>query len=201
MARPRHLRLWTLWLGGSLFGLVALAYAITNGADRRFLMPGPMTHGHHQIALACDACHGEPYAAFADGGEAMDSACMHCHGEQRKKPIDAHPKTKFKDPRNADRLKKIDVLRCVTCHVEHRPELTHAQGYTQPVDFCVHCHAKIGEERPTHVGLGFDTCNSAGCHNYHDNQALYTDFLLKHRDAPEIAERPRVPARDLAVAL
>lgn len=197
----KHPRLWGLWLAGSLFGLVALAYAITHGTDKRFLMPGPMTHGHHQIALACETCHGDPYGSFVDDGEAMDEACLGCHGDLRKKPIDAHPETKFKDPRNAARLEKIDVLRCVTCHAEHKPEITHAEGYTQPVDFCVHCHADVGENRPSHAGMGFETCNSAGCHNFHDNRALYTDFLLKHRDAPEVAERPRLPKRELLSAL
>lgn len=198
MARPRHPGLWLTWLAGTLAATGALSFVFSGGGDRRIFMPGPATGGHHQIAEACDACHrGGPFGS----PEAMDEACIGCHGDQRQKPIDAHPRTKFTDPRNADRLVKIDVLRCVTCHVEHRPAATLAGGYTQPPDFCVHCHADVREERPTHAGMDFTTCNDAGCHNFHDNRALYTDFLLRQQDAPELLARPVLPERALAEAL
>ena len=192
MATRNYPRIWAFWLASSLIAAVGLVYALANGDDKRLFMPGPLSHGHHQIDLACDACHADPFGEAA----VMEDTCFGCHGDQRKKPLDSHPKTKFKDPRNADRLEKIDVLSCVTCHVEHQPDIIQGAGYTQPVDFCLHCHADIGEERPTHAGLGFDTCNSAGCHNYHNNRALYTDFLLRHEDAPNLLPKPRVPARD-----
>ena len=43
--------------------------------------------------------------------------------------------------------------------------------------------------------MAFDTCASAGCHNYHDNTALYEDFLVAHANEPDLLPHPRVPAR------
>lgn len=53
-------------------------------------------------------------------------------------------------------------------------------GVTVPGDYCFHCREGIAEERPTHVGMAFDSCASAGCRNFHDNRALYDDFLVEH---------------------
>ena len=39
------------------------------------------------------------------------------------------------------------------------------------------------------------SCATAGCHNYHDNTALYYEFLDKHQDQAPFAENPHVPAR------
>lgn len=160
-------------------------------------MPGEMTGGHHQIGIACDACHGE---SFSDK-DAMQKTCESCHGDQRKKPFDSHPRSKFTDPRNADRLENINALYCVTCHVEHKPELADKAGVTQPIDFCVHCHADVGENRASHKGMEFDTCASAGCHNYHNNRSIYTDFLVKHMDEPELLESRTVPEKEYATVL
>jgi hypothetical protein len=60
---------------------------------------------------------------------------------------------------------------------------------------CSRCHADIGNERPSHRGFAADGCAQAGCHNYHDNRALYREFLDKHRDEPALVADPRVPAR------
>lgn len=174
-------------LGNQLFG----------DGDKQVFMPGAVSDGHHQIGLACDSCHSSPLG----GGEVLQQTCIDCHGDDRKKPHDSHPISKFEDPRNADRLRDINALVCTTCHVEHRPEITTKNGLTQPRDFCVHCHADVGEERPSHVGMGFETCASAGCHNYHNNRALYTDFLLKHVDEPAILGSAVLPDREFASVL
>ncbi len=160
-------------------------------------MPGAMTGGHHQIGVACEACHTDSFTDKED----MQKACESCHGEQRKKPFDSHPRAKFTDPRNADRLENIDALHCITCHVEHKPEITQKTGLTQPVDFCVHCHQDIAEERPSHAGMGFETCASAGCHNFHNNRALYTDFLVKHMHEADMLDKQKMPAREFASVL
>lgn len=165
--------------------------------DKQVFMPGAVSDGHHQIGLACDSCHSSPLG----GGEVLQQSCIDCHGEDRKKPHDSHPIAKFEDPRNAGRLLDINALECTTCHVEHKPEITAKNGVTQPRDFCVHCHADIGEERVSHAGMGFETCASAGCHNYHNNRALYTDFLLKHIDEPAILDSVVLPAREFASVL
>ncbi|NND68446.1 MAG: NrfA- nitrite reduction protein, partial [Halioglobus sp.] len=114
--------------------------------------------------------------------DAVQAACEGCHADALKAAKDDHPKSKFTDPRNADRIEVLDARYCVSCHVEHRPEITSDMGVTVPKDTCYLCHAEIAEDRPSHAGMAFDTCTSAGCHNFHDNRALYEDFLLKHMD-------------------
>lgn len=197
MATSNKTLLWGLWLLGSLALAGYLAAMLLGEADPELLMPGPLSDGHHQLAETCGACHTDPLG----GGEVLQQACVDCHGEVRRKPFDSHPLAKFRDPRNADRLEKIDALHCVTCHTEHRPEITLKDGLTQPRDLCVHCHAKVAEERPSHQGMAFDTCASSGCHSYHDNRALYTNFLIKHlHEAPTKADG-ELPAREFAGVL
>lgn len=202
MAAPHNARWWALWAALTLVGLgvfaAALALPVRDDTTvlaqvRGWLQPGPASHGHHQIALACDACHTEPLG----GGEVLQQACMNCHSDALKAANDKHPASKFEDPRNAFRLARIDALRCVSCHTEHRPEITQAMGVTQPADFCVHCHAGPEEMPPSHAELPFDGCTAAGCHNYHDNRALYEDFLLKHADAPALLVRRLLRERSL----
>ncbi len=195
--------LWALWLvltlalagtvGAALSGLAEPEPGPTDLALRELLLPGQTTHGHHQIELACPACHGE---AFPDR-EAVQENCEGCHAAALKEARDSHPRSKFTDPRNAERAALLDAVWCVTCHVEHKPHLASAAGVTLPEDYCVICHARIAEDRPSHEGMGFDTCTDSGCHNYHDNTALYEDFLVKHGRGGFLTEKPEVPARDL----
>lgn len=171
----------------------ALAFALARQAlqdeRRAFFAPGPMTHGHHQIELACERCH-------SSGRESMQRACLDCHGEALRQADDSHPLRKFRDPRNAELVLRIDARYCVTCHAEHQPEATLAMGVTQPIDFCARCHRQVGDERPTHAGLAFDTCQRGGCHNFHDNRALNEDFMGAHSQQPPILS----PATVLALA-
>jgi len=173
------------------------AYDIFEAEDKSVFMPGPMTSGHHQIGLACTACHTDTLTSDED----IQKACVDCHGEDRKKPFDSHPVNKFTDPRNAAKLEKIDATKCVTCHTEHQPDMTAKNGVTQPGDFCIHCHEDIGEDRPSHKEMEFNTCNSSGCHNYHNNRSIYTDFLLKHRDEPANLAKNKLPKREFAALL
>jgi hypothetical protein len=192
---------WLLWLVTTAIAGAPLAAGLlmTESAARhpllaqvrRVFLPGATTNGHHQIELACESCHTRP---FADA-DALQAACLRCHGAELKAADDKHPLSKFTDPRNAELLANIDATRCVTCHVEHRPEIARAMAVTQPADYCVLCHGSIATERPSHAGFEFATCASSGCHNFHDNRALYEDFLLRHAAAP--AELP-LPLRPLA---
>lgn len=181
------------WLGWGALTMAAGAYlavALTTeyvGSKAMFL-PGATTAGHYQIELSCSSCH-TPF-----GGVASE-ACVRCHGEELAAVDDSHPKTKFTDPRNAALASRLDATECVTCHREHDPESTRAMGVTLPDDFCVTCHAEVGVDRPTHAGLAFGTCASAGCHNYHDNTALYEDFLVAHANEPATLDQPRVRPR------
>lgn len=175
-------RLWILWLiltvsGGS----VLLASVLYGGPARKVLLIGKTTVGHHQIELACESCHTE---SFSDVNS-IQTACLNCHEQELKLADDSHPIKKFRDPRNADRLEKLNATLCVTCHREHNAEITSAMGVTLPIDYCYKCHSNIGKERPVnHQNLDFAGCTAAGCHNFHDNRALYEDFLEKHRDEP-----------------
>ena len=197
MAAFRSWRWIAVWLALTALMGGVLAWALLAPAPsslRAWFAPGPMTHGHHQIELACGVCHTDAFG----GGAVLQQACVDCHGEQLARVDDSHPKTKFTDPRNLDLVGKLDGRACVSCHSEHRPGIVGDMGVSLPVDFCVTCHADVGQERPTHAGLGFETCASAGCHNYHDNRALYEDFLLEHAQAPALTESRILPARDYA---
>lgn len=182
-----------LWSIGTA-GLLTLLTLKLTGPDKRMFVPASTSDGHHQIELACTACHSTP---FPDP-EAFEIACEGCHLDALDDARDSHPKSKFTDPRNADRIAMLDARYCTTCHVEHRPAATRAMGVTLPADFCVLCHAEIADERPTHAELDFATCASAGCHNYHDNRALYEDFLLKHGDEPPLKSARTLPERNFA---
>lgn len=163
---------------------------------RTLLLPGQTSHAHHQIELACEACHTDPFG----GPEVIQEACVGCHDAELTEADDSHPASKFDDPRNVDRLEKLDAQLCVTCHQEHRPDITHAMGVTLPNDFCFHCHSGEEEMPPDHDGFAFDGCTAAGCHNFHDNRALYEDYLVKHGTAPWLLETTELPAREFAMA-
>ena len=48
----------SIFLGAAiLFMTISGLFFLKN--NQQLLTPGPMTHGHHQIELQCDACHGE----------------------------------------------------------------------------------------------------------------------------------------------
>lgn len=188
-------QLWLAWalVSGGFLLLLGMGLFMTSAAAanpqlakvRSWFLPGKTSHGHYQIELACEACHVKPF-----GGPALrQEACVGCHAAELKASGDKHPLAKFTDPRNVPLLETIDATRCETCHAEHRPEITLAMGLTQPADVCAHCHASIAEERPSHAGMKFDTCSSSGCHRYHDNQATYEDFLLRHAAALPLRER------------
>ena len=141
--------LWLVWLVLTLVVIFWLSYSMLEGDDKQIFMPGPLTSGHHQIGITCSACHKETFS----NGEDMQEACVECHGEDRKKPFDSHPRSKFTDPRNAETLENIDARKCVTCHIEHQPDMAGRNGLPQPLDFCFHCHKDICEDRPSHNGM------------------------------------------------
>jgi len=189
---PRRGKQWALWgvltLGAGLAIAVRLFAA---DQDKSLFLPGQTTHGHYQIELACDECH---TTAFSNT-DVLQNACQRCHGAELKESVDSHPEAKFRDPRNAARVAKLDARYCVTCHREHRPELVSSLGLSLPEDYCYRCHQDIGEERKSHAGLGFETCASAGCHNFHDNRALYEDFLDEPANEPAQLANAVLPAR------
>ena len=193
MKRLAQYRVWLVWLGAS--GLLAawLAYALQTPGQQASFMPGKVTHAHHQIELKCAACHAEPFK----GRAGIQEACLSCHAKELKAMDDSHPVSKFTDPRNADTLAKLDARQCVSCHFEHKSEITRPVGVTLPDDFCVRCHSDIEKERPSHKGMVFTGCATGGCHNFHDNRALYEDFLIRHGQGGKLKDDPKLPERHL----
>jgi len=179
--------IWVCWTT-AVIGLSGYFTWILFSHDRTLFLIGKTTDGHHQIELACETCH---TSAFG-GGEVLQNACVQCHGEELAQANDSHPRTKFTDPRNADRVAILDARYCVTCHREHKPGITNAMGLTLPNDYCFKCHEDVGKNRPSHQGLAFDSCASAGCHNFHDNRALYEDFLVAHQGETDVKADPKV---------
>ena len=167
-----------------------LAYNLLEG-DKSYFLAGDTSHGHYQIELECESCHTGP---FADQDK-MQLACESCHAKELDKVSDTHPKKKFLDPRNANLLEKLDARYCVSCHKEHKPEITRNYGVTLASDFCFHCHQQIAEDRESHAGFEFNSCATSGCHNYHDNTMLYEKFLTKHLDEPDVKTEPTLPQR------
>ncbi len=180
--------LWSLWTTAVIGLSVWLSWPLIFEEQQDIFLAGAATHGHHQIELACNACHTSPFG----GKEVLQSACIACHGAELKAVSDSHPTKKFTDPRNADIIERLDARYCIACHAEHQLERTRPMGVTLPEDFCFECHEDVGRERPSHAGMGFETCASAGCHNFHDNLALYEDFLLKHSSDPWLLETQRM---------
>lgn len=200
----------TAWLTWSLWGVVVIGLAgyllwALSGRQETLFLPGQTTSGHYQIELDCNACHG----TSEDGslGAVRQSACLECHEEELDRVGDSHPVAKFAKPTDAVMLepfehgftsKMVQSDFCITCHAEHDPQVTRPMGLTQPEDYCKACHADIAEERPTHVGLGFSTCLTAGCHNFHDNSALFEAYLTEHRSDEDYkpADEALVTLRD-----
>lgn len=166
--------MWISWLVLTLAIAGFFVNKIWGSGDPETLLIGESTYGHYQIELACQTCHTDAFG----GTEVLQNACTQCHAEELELALDAHPKSKFTDPRNADRIETLDARYCITCHVEHQREYTHNMGVTLPTDYCYHCHQEVLEERESHKDLAFESCATAGCHNYHDNKALYESFLV-----------------------
>ena len=177
---------WLLWLV-VIFSISGYyLYRIYLSEDKTDLLIGETTYGHYQIEMQCTACHTEAFG----GTEILQNACLNCHESELNDAHDSHPRKKFTDPRNADRLEIIDARYCIACHTEHQTDQTHAMGVTLPDDYCFHCHENVYEERPSHVGAEFDSCASAGCHNYHDNRALYERFLVENSGKANVLDTP-----------
>lgn len=183
---------WLIWLGLTVaFSIYLTTQMVTVEADEVF-SPGEMTSAHHQIGESCSSCHTDAFG----GLKSIDETCLKCHSEQLNAQKDSHPAKKFTDPRNADRLSEINALSCVACHGEHQKERDFGMAVTVASDFCIKCHADVDEERPTHKGFDTKTCATGGCHNYHDNTALYEDFLTAHLGEPNVLPTPQVALRN-----
>ena len=191
--------LWGLWVAISLVVAGAAFGRLYLTGDRTAFLPGETAGVHHQIEMACETCHtSDDFSSQASIRKDINKTCVTCHKDELKAADDSHPIKKFKNPRMASYWEKIDARFCTSCHSEHEPEITQAGLLTLPTDYCVACHSEGDQDvrvnRPTHANLEFDTCASSGCHNYHDNKALYEDFLVKNHGVPWVKEEARLDA-------
>ncbi len=179
--------LFTVWIIIlSALGFYLVTTLINEKTDKRLFLPADTSNGHHQIEEQCDLCH-EPF------GELKEQGCLDCHAKSLSKASDSHEVKLFKDPRNEQMLEDMNAASCLTCHNEHQQD-NYPNGVTVAKDFCVHCHEDVAEDRVTHKGLEFDNCTE--CHNYHDNTALYEDFLAKHLDEKDTFKEGKLPQRN-----
>lgn len=201
MTRTRIL--WIVWVLGTLIVAALFANKLFFAGNRTAVLPGQTAGAHHQIEVSCDTCHTSgPFASAKKIKKDINKTCVTCHKEELAAADDSHPLKKFTNPRMASYWEKVDGRFCTTCHAEHQPEITAEAMVTLQGDFCVACHSEgdqdIRKDRASHADLTFDTCASSGCHNYHDNRALYEDFLVKHAGAPWVAASPVHPTEALA---
>ncbi|MEL6570080.1 MAG: ammonia-forming cytochrome c nitrite reductase subunit c552 [Pseudomonadota bacterium] len=194
---------WAVW---ALISVGAAAYAaktIYVSGDRTVLLPGQTTGVHHQFEVSCNTCHtSDNFEDVNSVRKDLNKTCVTCHKEELKASDDSHPIKKFTNPRMAAFWDRVDARFCTSCHLEHVPDETLAGALTLAGDFCVACHSE-GEQnvrvnRESHADLEFDTCASSGCHNFHDNRALYEDFLVKHGKDPWLLENTIIEAAAMA---
>lgn len=172
---------WMIWTTATLVASIVLAMGLSVESEPNefgsVYLPGRTTNGHHQIQEKCSACH-------SSNGDVNEQSCLDCHQQALSEFKDTHPKAKFKDPTRLVLLESIDATKCLTCHREHDGPRTREMGLTVPDDFCWHCHKDVAKDRPSHTDFKFNSCLNAGCHNFHDNSALYENFLEKHLNEP-----------------
>jgi len=201
----RNRFLWIVWILATLVVVGIFATRLYFAGDRTTFMPGATSGVHHQFEIACETCHtSDPFDKQKTVRKDINKTCVTCHKAELADSNDSHPIKKFKNPRMAKFWDKVDARFCTSCHMEHQPEVTLAGLVTQPGDFCMACHSEGDQDvrvnRESHAGLEFTTCASSGCHNFHDNRALYEDFLVKHADQDWVADMPVHKAAAMARA-
>ncbi|MGF1459215.1 MAG: cytochrome c3 family protein [Leptolyngbyaceae cyanobacterium] len=165
-----------------LVGWFGAAFALDN---KQAFLPGETSVGHYLFETSCSSCH-EGFKPVSN------DTCMRCHEAEMAE--DKHGAAKFRDPRWAGELQKIEALTCTTCHNEH----VHMFGrgvHLQP-DLCMNCHQGIIEgDLKSHDGFAADGCWTAGCHNYHDHRSISTGFLIENVDQPPMLPVQLLPDR------
>ena len=154
----RKYRLWPIWTALSALLLAGMSYAMLKGEDRTLFMPGPLTAGHHQLELACTACH-QRHAFSAEQARRPEN-CGKCHlgPDHPQKEIYEESKHGIAffanvDAMNLDSPKWIvgedytAAPTCATCHRQidsvHRKVIEGRLWTEEPhkIPACVDCHA------------------------------------------------------------
>ncbi|NET84345.1 MAG: hypothetical protein F6J94_21230 [Moorea sp. SIO1F2] len=147
---------------------------------RSVFLPGTTSEGHVLFEVSCNSCH-EGFKPVTN------ETCMRCH--EAEMAADAHGAKKFRDPRWAELLTKIDVLTCTACHNEHVHMF--GRGVHLKPDLCMACHEGIiTGDLASHTGFARDGCWTAGCHNFHDHRSISTGFLRQNIDQLPMLPEP-----------
>ena len=171
-----------------LIGWLTAALLLDNN---NLFLPGKTSDGHALFETSCSSCH-EGFKPVSN------ETCTRCHEAELAK--DMHGARKFRDPRWAELITRVDVLTCTACHNEHVHIF--ARGVHLPQDLCMNCHQGIIEgDLASHNGFAPDGCWTAGCHNFHDHRSISTGFLRKNMDQPDFLPVPTLPARVVEVTL
>lgn len=166
----------------ALVAWFAAAFALD---AKQVFVPGETSVGHYLIEASCASCH-EGFKPVTN------ETCVRCHEAELEQ--DLHGAKKFRDPRWAGELEKIEALTCTTCHAEHIHMF--ARGTSMKPDLCMACHEGIiNGDLKSHDGFTPDGCWTAGCHNYHDHRTISTGFLRQNMGQPPMLPVQQVPKR------
>lgn len=171
-----------------LTAFLAAAFALDK---RTVFLPGETSVGHTLFEASCSSCH-EGFKPVSN------DTCMRCHEAEMAQ--DMHGAKKFRDPRWAELITRIDVLTCTACHEEHVHIF--ARGVHLKPDLCMNCHQGIIEgDMVSHNGFTPDGCWTAGCHNFHDHRSISTGFLRQNMGQPNLLPLPEIPERIIELKL
>lgn len=181
---------------GYIVGLVftiGFFFLLPMSVIERQVAVGPMNTGHEDIS--CKSCHvlakgsirqqiqANARYLFGMGKNGVDfgkkpvnnSICQDCHG----RPNDAHPVSRFLEPRFAEARQAIHPENCVSCHVEHK-----GVRVTVEPTYCSLCHSNVLlKDDPItypHDELAADgeweTC--LRCHDFHANHVMKVETVV-----------------------
>jgi len=169
--------------------LLFLWFGVAFALDQRSVfLPGETSDGHYLFETSCSSCH-EGFKPVSN------ETCNRCHEAELAE--DVHGARKFRDPRWADLLTRLDVLTCTACHEEHVHMF--GRGVHLKPDLCMACHQGIIEgDLASHTGFSADGCWTAGCHNFHDHRSISTGFLRQNLDMPPVLPQPGLPVRTVS---
>ncbi|MEC4983059.1 MAG: cytochrome c3 family protein [Oscillatoria sp. PMC 1068.18] len=182
----------------SKFAIIGIGLVILLGLgtalaldQRSIFLPGETSDGHYLFETSCKSCH-EGFKPVSN------ETCMRCH--EAEMATDTHGAKKFRDPRWAEFLTKLDALTCTACHEEHI--YMFGRGVHLKPDLCMACHeGVITGDVPSHKGFAADGCWTAGCHNYHDHRSISTGFLADNLDQPPMLPKPELPELEVTPKL
>lgn len=162
-------------------------FALTQANIQTSLAHGPLIAAHDGVA--CVACHSKTPGTVRQQVQAQvryvlglretpvdfgyaavqSDQCLACHA----RPNERHPIYRFREPRFAAAVQKVEARSCLGCHSEHHPQTVTASPMV-----CQACHGDLLVKNDpvdvSHVTLvaqeNWSSC--LGCHDFHGNHAF-----------------------------